>query len=145
MGLPPNDQATYAFILHMLATLKPDTGRMAVLVRYSTLICRDAQRPIRHRLIEANVIDAVICLPRHLVSGLDKSDTLLIMRKNKPDDSIIFIDATSQRGSAQDGVAWVQSLYAARQSVAGHARLMERANVADRNHLAAKFYVHGEM
>ena len=62
-GLPPKSKGIYAFILHMLATLKPKTGRMGVVVPHGVLFRGLSEGKIRKKLIEENLLDAVIGLP----------------------------------------------------------------------------------
>ena len=68
-GLPPKTKGDYAFILHMIETMKPATGRMAVVVPHGVLFRGAAEGKIRHRLIEENLLDTVIGLPEKLFSA----------------------------------------------------------------------------
>ena len=58
-GVPPKDKGDYAFIVHMIETLKPKTGRGAVIVPHGVLFRGGAEGKIREALLRENIIDAV--------------------------------------------------------------------------------------
>lgn len=93
-GIPPKTKGDYAFILHMVETLKPRTGRMAVVVPNGVLFRGSTEGKIRQKLIEENLLDAVIGLPDKLFFGTGIPAAILVLRKRKPDDSVIFVDAS---------------------------------------------------
>jgi type I restriction enzyme M protein len=95
-GLPPRTKGDYAFILHMIETMKPKTGRMAVVVPHGVLFRGSAEGAIRRKLIEENLLDAVIGLPEKLFYGTGIPAAILIFRKNKPDRDVLFIDASRE-------------------------------------------------
>jgi type I restriction enzyme M protein len=93
-GMPPRTKGDYAFILHMIETMKPGTGRMAVVVPHGVLFRGAAEGRIRQRLIEENLLDVVIGLPEKLFYGTSIPAAVLVFRKNKTDDKVLFIDAS---------------------------------------------------
>jgi len=93
-GLPPRTKGDYAFILHMVETMKPGTGRMAVVVPHGVLFRGAAEGRIRQKLIDENLLDVVIGLPEKLFYGTGIPAAVLVLRKRKPDDSVLFIDAS---------------------------------------------------
>lgn len=95
-GLPPKTKGDYAFILHMIKTLKEKTGRMGVVVPHGVLFRGAAEGKIRQKLIDENLLDAVIGLPEKLFYGTGIPAAILIFRKNKTDDSVLFIDASNE-------------------------------------------------
>jgi type I restriction enzyme M protein len=110
-GIPPKDKGDYAFITHMVETLKPKTGRMAVIVPHGVLFRGGAEGKIRTALIEENIIDAVIGLPAGLfqttgipvaVLVIDRAREVGGARQN--DKDILFIEASKQfkPGKAQN-------------------------------------------
>ncbi|WP_297341006.1 class I SAM-dependent DNA methyltransferase, partial [Pseudophaeobacter sp.] len=58
-GMPPKTKGDYAFILHMIETMKPKTGRMAVVVPHGVLFRGSSEGKIRQKLIEENLLDAI--------------------------------------------------------------------------------------
>ncbi|MGL6160871.1 type I restriction-modification system subunit M [Microbulbifer sp.] len=95
-GVPPKTKGDYAFILHMIETLKPKTGRMGVVVPHGVLFRSSSEGKIRQKLIEENLLDAVIGLPEKLFYGTGIPAAILIFSRNKADDSIMFIDASRE-------------------------------------------------
>jgi len=68
-GIPPKTKGDYAFILHMIETLKPKSGRMGVVVPHGVLFRGSSEGKIRQQLIDENLLDAVIGLPEKLFFG----------------------------------------------------------------------------
>ena len=95
-GLPPKSKGIYAFILHMLATLKPKTGRMGVVVPHGVLFRGLSEGKIRKKLIEENLLDAVIGLPAKLFYGTSIPVVILVFKMAKTDNSVLFIDASRE-------------------------------------------------
>ncbi|MEZ5551545.1 MAG: type I restriction-modification system subunit M [Pseudomonadales bacterium] len=95
-GVPPKTKGDYAFVLHMIETLKPKTGRMGVVVPHGVLFRGAAEGKIRKKLIEENLLDAVIGLPEKLFYGTGIPAAILVFKKNKTDTSVLFIDASRE-------------------------------------------------
>ena len=95
-GIPPRTKGDYAFILHMIETMKPRTGRMAVVVPHGVLFRGSSEGKIRQRLIEENLLDAVIGLPEKLFFGTGIPAAIMVFRKARPDTSVMFIDASRE-------------------------------------------------
>ncbi|MBU0539894.1 MAG: type I restriction-modification system subunit M [Gammaproteobacteria bacterium] len=95
-GVPPKTKGDYAFILHMIETLKPKTGRMGVVVPHGVLFRGSTEGKIRQKLIEENLLDAVIGLPEKLFYGTGIPAAILIFKKEKPDNTVLFIDASNE-------------------------------------------------
>ena len=93
-GVPPRTKGDYAFILHMIETMKPGTGRMAVVVPHGVLFRGAAEGRIRQKLIEENLLDVVIGLPEKLFYGTGIPAAVLVFRKNKADEKVLFVDAS---------------------------------------------------
>jgi type I restriction enzyme M protein len=98
-GLPPKTKGDYAFILHMIETMKPRTGRMAVVVPHGVLFRGAAEGKIRKQLIEENLLDAVIGLPEKLFFGTGIPAAILIFRK----DRLAVEPATENTSSRHSG------------------------------------------
>lgn len=93
-GVPPRTKGDYAFILHMVETMKPRTGRMAVVVPHGVLFRGAAEGRLRKQLIDENLLDIVIGLPEKLFYGTGIPAAILVFRKKKGDDKVLFIDAS---------------------------------------------------
>ena len=80
--VPPESNANYAWILHMLSHLKPLSGVAGFLLANGALGDTDAWG-IRKKLIENDKVEAIIVLPRELFITTDISVTLWILNQNK--------------------------------------------------------------
>ena len=81
-GIPPESNANYAWILHMLSHLKPLSGVAGFLLANGALGDTDALE-IRKKLIQNDKVEAIIILPRELFITTDISVTFWILNQNK--------------------------------------------------------------
>jgi len=98
-GIPPKTKGDYAFITHMVESLN-EHGRMVVVVPHGVLFRGSREAKIREQFIKENLLDAVIGLPEQLFFGTGIPAALLVFKKNRDNDDILFIDASSEY---QDG------------------------------------------
>lgn len=136
-ALPPRTKGDYAFILHMIETMKPKTGRMAVVVPHGVLFRGGTEGVIRQKLIEENLLDCVIGLPEKLFYGTGIPAAILIFRKSKPDRDVLFIDASrefkpgkNQNQLSPDNIAKIIETYHAGVSVPKYAHLATPGELA---------------
>lgn len=129
-GVPPKTKGDYAFILHMIETLNPRTGRMGVVVPHGVLFRSSSEGEIRQKLIEENLLDCIIGLPEKLFYGTGIPAAILIFKKNKPDSSVLFIDASrefkagkNQNLLTPENIERIVATYRARESVDKYAHL----------------------
>ncbi|MBQ6726104.1 MAG: SAM-dependent DNA methyltransferase [Bacteroidales bacterium] len=97
-GTPPQGCADYAFQQHIMKSLKPDSGRCVVLWPHGILF-RDAEREMRHKMIESDCVDCVIGLGPNLFYNSPMEACLLICRMQKPTQrkgKILFINAVDE-------------------------------------------------
>ena len=106
-GIPPKTKGDYAFISHMVETLKPGTGRMGVVVPHGVLFRGSSEGKIRQKLIEENLLDTVIGLPEKLFYGTGIPAAILVFRQDKKDENVLFIDASReyQAGKNQNALS----------------------------------------
>lgn len=135
-GVPPRMSGDYAFISHMVETLAP-AGRMAAVVTLGVLFRTGAERQIREQLVRENLIDAVIALPPKMFAHTAIPVAILVLRKRKADDGVMFIDAshTYQHGKTQNvlresDLSTIEDIYRRRQDVAPYARLVAPDEIA---------------
>jgi len=137
-GVPPRTKGDYAFILHMIETMKPGTGRMAVVVPHGVLFRGAAEGRLRQKLIEENLLDVVIGLPEKLFYGTGIPAAVLVFRKNKSDDKVLFIEASrhfeagkNQNILRETDLQLIVNTVKARQSVDKYAYLATSAEIAE--------------
>ena len=97
-GVPPQGCADYAFFQHIVKSLDPHTGRAAMLWPHGVLF-RDAEAEIRKRVIEADLIEAVIGLGPNLFYNSPMESCVVILRSNKPKErknKILFINGVKE-------------------------------------------------
>jgi type I restriction enzyme M protein len=101
-GVPPKTKGDYAFISHMIETLKPQTGRMGVVVPHGVLFRASTEGTIRKQLIDENLLDTVIGLPEKLFFGTGIPAAILLFKKHKNDNKVLFIDASREFKSGKN-------------------------------------------
>lgn len=94
-GLPPKSKGDYAFVQHMLASLNAD-GRMGVVLPHGVLFRGASEGRIRKQIIDDNLLDAVIGLPANLFFGTGIPATILIFKRNRSNDDVLFIDGSRE-------------------------------------------------
>ena len=94
-GVPPQGRADYAFIQHIVTSLKPDTGRCAILLPHGVLFRAD-ERAMRQKLIESDLLECVLGLGPGLFYNSPMEACVVICRTQKPAErqqKVLFIDA----------------------------------------------------
>ena len=93
--LAPKSKADLAFTMHILSWLAVN-GTAAIVEFPGVLYRAGAEAKIRKYLIENNYVDAVIQLPPDLFFGTSIGTCIIILKKSKDDNSILFIDASAE-------------------------------------------------
>ncbi len=99
-GLAPKSKADYAFLLHNLYHLNKD-GIMTIVLPHGVLFRGGEEATIRENLIKKHNIDTIIGLPANLFYGTGIPTIIMILRKNRTSDDILFVDAS--KGFIKDG------------------------------------------
>ena len=95
LGTPPQGYADYAFIQHILASMKEDTGRCAILLPHG-ILNRIVETEIREEWVKTDTLDAVISVGKNLFFNSPMEACIILCRTNKPQerkDKVIFINA----------------------------------------------------
>ncbi|HPA70582.1 MAG TPA: type I restriction-modification system subunit M, partial [Bacteroidales bacterium] len=93
--LAPKSKADLAFTMHMLSWLS--TSGTAAIVEFPGVLYRGgAEQKIRKYLVDNNYIDTVIQLPPDLFFGTTIATCIIVLKKSKKDNSILFIDASAE-------------------------------------------------
>jgi type I restriction enzyme M protein len=100
-GVPPKSVADYAFISHIVEALKPGSGKAAIIVPHGVLFRGAAEGRIRQKLLEENLIDAVIGLPAGMFSSTGIPVAMLVIDRSREQGGanakrrdVLFIDAS---------------------------------------------------
>lgn len=92
--LAPASKADYAFILHSIYHLNKN-GTMAIVLPHGVLFRGAAEGKIRETLIGKNYLDTIIGLPANLFYGTSIPTVILVLKKNRENKDILFIDASN--------------------------------------------------
>ena len=95
LGTPPQGRADYAFFQHILKSLKPDTGRCAILFPHGVLF-RGEEKEMREKLVQMDLVECVIGLGKNLFYNSPMEACIVICNTRKASDrkgKILFINA----------------------------------------------------
>lgn len=93
--LAPKSKADMAFIMHSLSWLASN-GTAAIVCFPGIMYRGGAEQKIRKYLVDNNYVDCIIQLPSNLFFGTSIATCIMVMKKNKADNKILFIDATNE-------------------------------------------------
>ena len=93
--LAPKSKADLAFIMHSLAWLASN-GTAAIVCFPGIMYRGGAEQKIRKYLVDNNFIDCVIQLPSNLFFGTSIATCIMVLKKGKIDNKVLFIDATNE-------------------------------------------------
>ena len=93
--LAPKGKADMAFIMHSLSWLAAN-GTAAIVCFPGIMYRGGAEQKIRKYLVENNYVDCIIQLPGNLFFGTSIATCIMVMKKNKTDNDVLFIDATKE-------------------------------------------------
>ena len=149
--LAPKSKADLAFTMHILSWLAVD-GTAAIVEFPGVLYRGGAERKIRQYLIDNNYVDAVIQLPSDLFFGTTIATCIIVLKKSKADNAVLFIDASGEftrvgnkNKLTEAHQQVVLDRYAAREDVAHLARLVPNSDIAANDYnIAVSSYVEAE-
>ena len=149
--LAPKTKADLAFTMHMLHHLST-TGTAAIVEFPGVLYRGGAEQKIRQYLIENNYVDTVIQLPANLFFGVGIATCIIVLKKSKADNSVLFIDASEEcvkdgnkNKLTDDNIQAVFSYYADRKNVEYKAKLVNCKDIlANDCNLSVSSYVEQE-
>ena len=153
-GTPPQGRADYAFQQHILQSLKPKTGRCAVLWPHGVLF-RQEEAEMRRKLIEADLLECVLGLGPNLFYNSPMEACVVVCRTQKPKarrGKILFINAVNEvtRERAQsfltdEHLQRIVRAYQSFQDEPGFTRVVPIEEVrAKEGNLSIPLYVSGE-
>jgi type I restriction enzyme M protein len=149
--LAPKSKADLAFTMHMLSWLAVD-GTAAIVEFPGVLYRGGAEQKIRKYLIDNNYVGAVIQLPPDLFFGTTIATCVIVLKKSKSDNKILFIDASAEftRQSSKnkltvDHQQRILDAFTVREDVAHFATLVEHDAIAENSYnIAVSSYVEAE-
>lgn len=106
-GMPPTKSGDYAWVQHMIKSMAPTTGRMAVVLPHGALFRMGKEGEIRRRILDMDLIEAVFGLGPNLFYGTGLAACILVLRQRKKKDrkkKVLILDASREfkTGRAQN-------------------------------------------
>jgi type I restriction enzyme M protein len=134
-GLAPKSAADFAFLLHGFHFLK-DEGVMAIILPHGVLFRGGAEERIRTKLLRDGHIDTVIGLPSNLFYSTGIPVCILVLKKCKKPDDVLFINAAEhfvkgkrQNQLTEEHIAKIIRTYQFREEEARYSRRVEMAEI----------------
>ncbi len=149
--LAPKSKADMAFIMHSLSWLAAN-GTAAIVCFPGIMYRGGAEQKIRKYLIDNNFVDCVIQLPSNLFFGTSIATCIMVLKKGKADNRVLFIDATSEcikvtnnNKLTPDNINRIVETYAAHNEIAHFSHLATYSEVAENDYnLSVSTYVEAE-
>jgi type I restriction enzyme M protein len=144
-GVPPKTKGDYAFISHMVEAALPREGRVVVIAPHGVLFRGSSEGLIRRKLIEENLLDAVIGLPANLFPSTSIPVAILVFDRSREEggvnearQDVLFIDASrdfqpgkNQNALLDEHVENIATAYRARQDVNKYAHVASFEEIAE--------------
>lgn len=155
-GVPPKGNGDMAWVQHMIKSMNPDNGRVAVVLPHGALFRKGAEAKIRAELLRLNLLEAVIGLGGNIFYGATLSACILVFRakkERKKEKKVLFIDAADQirTGRAQnfleeEHIERIYQWYADFKDVPNHVKVVEVETIrANDFNLNISLYVEKEV
>lgn len=149
--LAPKSKADMAFIMHSLSWLAPN-GTAAIVCFPGIMYRGGAEQKIRKYLVDNNFVDCIIQLPSNLFYGTSIATCIMVMKKGKNDNKILFIDATNEcikvtnnNKLTAENIDYIVNTFTKRDDEPYFSRLVSYDEVKDENYnLSVSTYVEQE-
>ena len=149
--LAPKSKADLAFTMHMLHWLSTD-GTAAIVEFPGVLYRGGAEQKIRAWLVDNNYVDTVIQLPANLFFGVSIATCIIVLKKNKRDNKVLFIDGSNEfihEGNKNkltpDNIKRILDEHISRADVPHFARLVDHAEIRENSYnISVNSYVEQE-
>lgn len=139
-GVPPKSKGDLAFLLHMINSMK-ENGITAVVMPHGVLDRGESEGLIRRRIVENNLIDTIIGLPPNLFYGTSIPTCLIILKNNKKNKDIFFIDASEEydKGKRQnklreEDISKILTAYRKRKDILKYCRAVSFEEIAENDY-----------
>lgn len=152
-GVPPKSTADWGFISNGISSLV-DNGRAVFLTNAGALFRGGAEKKIRQRILDLDLVDAVISLAPGLLSTTAIPTVLLIINKKKPQtrkNKVLMINAEEivskdkQNFLSEDNIQFIYDLYTNNQEVDQVSKFVDLKDIEDSNLIASKYVINNEI
>lgn len=151
LGVPPQRFADYAFIQHILASLSPETGRCAILLPHGVLNRSNGEEDIRRKLIDLDVVDAIISIGKNLFYNSPMEACVWICRTKKSKErkgKVIFINANDlvsrvngESFLSESQIKQIADYYYTYKDLDNRVKIVSIDELHKKNSLSVKLYV----
>jgi type I restriction-modification system, M subunit len=149
--LAPKSKADLAFIMHALSWLS-SSGTAAIVCFPGIFYRGGAEQKIRKYLVDNNFVDCIIQLPSNLFFGTSIATCIMVLKKNKKDNTILFIDAsqkcvkvTNNNRLTEDNINNIVDTFVERKDVQYTAKLTSIEEIQENDYnLSVSTYVEKE-
>lgn len=149
--LAPKSKADLAFIMHSLSWLA-NNGAAAIVCFPGVMYRGGAEQKIRKYLIDNNFVDCIIQLPDNLFYGTSIATCIMVLKKNKSQNSTLFIDAskecvkvTNNNKLTEDNISKIVTAFTERTDSDYFCRLVPNTEIAENDYnLSVSTYVEQE-
>ncbi len=149
--LAPKSKADMAFIMHSLSWLATD-GTASIVCFPGIMYRGGAEKKIRQYLIDNNFIDCIIQLPSNLFYGTSIATCIMVLKKSKPDNRVLFIDAskefvkvTNNNKLSEDNIDSIVNSFVSREDKEYFSRLVAYDEIKENDYnLSVSTYVEAE-
>lgn len=139
---PPVKSGDFAFLLHLIASMKPQTGRGACILPHGVLSRGNVEYEIRRHIVDSGCIEGIVGLPANIFFGTGIPACILLINKKGASnrEGIFFIDAKD--GFMKDGaknrlreqdIKRIIDTWEARKDVAHYARFVKKEEIIKKN------------
>lgn len=143
-GMPPAKTGDYAWVQHMIKSMAPATGRMAVVLPHGALFRMGKEGQIRQKILQRDLLEAVIGLGPNLFYGTGLAACILVFRQRKTKDrkkTVLILDASREfkTGRAQnellpEHVERIYGCYRDYKDIEGVARVVTLEEITGNDH-----------
>ena len=149
--LAPKSKADMAFIMHSLSWLAPN-GTAAIVCFPGIMYRGGAEKKIRQYLVDNNYVDCIIQLPSNLFYGTSIATCIMVLKRAKADNKVLFIDAsrefvkvTNNNRLTAENTAKILSAFGNREEIQYFSHLAEYKEITENDYnLSVSTYVEQE-
>lgn len=151
-GCPTDSNGDFAWLQHMVKSMNPDTGRLAVVLPQGVLFRGGKEGEIRKKLVESDKLEAIISLHGGVFYSTGVSACILFLKNNKAaghrqkicmiDGSEIYTPQRAQNIMTEEDIGKIYALYDAYEDVTEKAKIVSLQEVRDKGYsLAINNYI----
>lgn len=152
--MPPQKNADYAFILHIIKSMNAN-GRAGIVLPHGVLFRVGAEGRIREQIIKNDLLDAIIALPSKLFYGTGIPAAIWILNNNKPENKkgkILIIDAErdflegkNQNSLRKEDIEKITKAYDAYKDIEKYSRVVDIKEIEENEYnLNVRRYIDGD-